>query len=170
MLVQFLSRMPQLEGFHLATSGDNTFTVSCIHKVLRDLPFGLKEFHLFNFLVTVPVLCVFLNAHRQNLEQIGLCRIFLTRERWTWIFGIMNPSCCLAWRTSSSRSSGNFSLSSERRSFSIIRAATPVRRMEYSVTESTASAREAVCPASSLMENGVRTCVTDEIVALGEDD
>lgn len=89
MLAQFLSRMPQLEVFHLATSGDNTFTVSCIQKVLRVLPLGLKEFHLFNSLMTVPVLCVFLNAHRQNLKQIGLCRIFLTRERWTRIFGIM---------------------------------------------------------------------------------
>ncbi|KAL1647406.1 hypothetical protein SLS58_002734 [Diplodia intermedia] len=80
----------RMESLQLATSGGNASSADSFDRVLRALPNSLISLHLFNALLTAPVLCQVLDAHRHWLVEFGLCRYDLTDESWIPVFRILD--------------------------------------------------------------------------------
>ncbi|KAK0650754.1 hypothetical protein DIS24_g6473 [Lasiodiplodia hormozganensis] len=88
-LLAFLSTLPQLTSLHLVAAAQNEFSLSFVRKVLRGLPDTLEELHLSNTMMSVPLLAHFLNAHRHQLTELGLSRLYLVDDNWTTLFRML---------------------------------------------------------------------------------
>ncbi|KAK0609867.1 hypothetical protein DIS24_g12186 [Lasiodiplodia hormozganensis] len=85
-LVRFLQAASSLESFHLAASRENFFSSDVIKTVHNALPDSLKEFHLYNSMLTAKVLHQVLALHHRNVTELGLYCCILLDESWEPIF------------------------------------------------------------------------------------
>lgn len=82
LLVRFLTTTSSLESFRLAASKGSVFSSDLIATVRDALPASLREFHLYNSMLTATVLHRVLGLHHRKVTELGLYRCLLVDESW----------------------------------------------------------------------------------------